>query len=339
MVEDDADVVIRSLRTAKYGVQARADFANEVHEVEYPQGKQAYAKIAGSGWTYYVDALEVRIGRPPDEKPIETHTPGLISQERAVDIDLGPSKLISRQHADIRYEESNGQWYLNVSGRNGLKVDATTVPRGGTIPLHSGSVIDVAGTQMMFVTPNDAPTIHPNIVAQARNRREGLPDQDEEEEAEPILPPPPPPARIQQTPTRLPAGGLGHHQAHGSGSIDITSSAQQYGKIGYNNYPGTAQTIVQNDGTGDPRMPSSQTRLKMSPTYSRGLVLETTDDIDYSVDSAKEIKPPHSYAQLIGMAILSSPEEKLTLSKIYMNLQNASRKCSRHVVCSLQYAS
>jgi hypothetical protein len=42
-----------------------------------------------------------------------------------------------------------------------------------------------------------------------------------------------------------------------------------------------------------------------------------SEEIDYSADSAKDIKPPHSYAQMIGQAILSRPEENATLSQIY----------------------
>jgi len=47
------------------------------------------------------------------------------------------------------------------------------------------------------------------------------------------------------------------------------------------------------------------------------MLMESTEEIDYSKDGAKDIKPPLSYAQLIGQAILASPEEKLTLAKIY----------------------
>lgn len=312
--DDDIDTVIRSLKRAKYAVQARSDHANEVHEVEHPEGKQAFAKIAGNGWTYYVDVLVVHIGRPPDDKQIEPHTPGQSVTEKTVNIDLGPSKLVSRQHAEIRYEDSNGQWYLNVIGRNGLKLDEETLARGANATLHSGSVIDVAGTQMMFVTPNEEPTVHPSILAQARSQPEH-PEDEEEEEVEVQIPLPLP----QRTPVRAPsARSMSQHTRNGSGSIDITSSVQQHGKLGYTNsfaVPGAVAS--QGDGLTDPRIPSSQARPKTSPAYARGLVLETADDIDYSQDSARDLKPPHSYAQLIGMAILSSTEEKLTLSKIY----------------------
>jgi hypothetical protein len=58
---------------------------------------------------------------------------------------------------------------------------------------------------------------------------------------------------------------------------------------------------------------------KSSPSanYSRGITMESTESIDYSADTAKDLKPPHSYAQLIGMAILSTHEQQMTLNNIY----------------------
>lgn len=40
-------------------------------------------------------------------------------------------------------------------------------------------------------------------------------------------------------------------------------------------------------------------------------------EIDLSLDSSKEIKPQYSYALMIAQAILSVPERKMQLSKIY----------------------
>ncbi|KAL1998226.1 hypothetical protein VTN02DRAFT_6620 [Thermoascus thermophilus] len=46
-------------------------------------------------------------------------------------------------------------------------------------------------------------------------------------------------------------------------------------------------------------------------------MMESTEEIDYSKDSAKDLKPPYSYATMIAQAIFSSEEEKLTLNSIY----------------------
>jgi hypothetical protein len=53
-----------------------------------------------------------------------------------------------------------------------------------------------------------------------------------------------------------------------------------------------------------------------SPMYIRELQVESVQELDYSKDDAKDIKPPFSYATMIAQAIFSSDEEKLTLNNI-----------------------
>lgn len=79
-----------------------------------------------------------------------------------------------------------------------------------------------------------------------------------------------------------------------------------------------------NDSGNDSPLSRSLTHAHRSgPTpkheyyYHRDMIPDSTEDIDYSQDSAKDIMPPYSYAQLIGQAILSSREEMLTLAGIY----------------------
>jgi hypothetical protein len=45
--------------------------------------------------------------------------------------------------------------------------------------------------------------------------------------------------------------------------------------------------------------------------------MESTEEIDYSADTAKDLKPPYSYATMISQAIFSTEEENMSLSNIY----------------------
>lgn len=113
---------------------------------------QAYAKIAGQDWTYYVKSLKIPIGRNTDNG---------LGPQSLVDIDLGPAKVVSRQHAIITYNLDLRYWELKVLGRNGAKVDGQKVPFGSdhSTPLHSGAILDIGGTQMMFILPDSLPNI------------------------------------------------------------------------------------------------------------------------------------------------------------------------------------
>lgn len=128
---------------------------------------QAYAKIAGRDWTFYVKLLAIQIGRNTDANPGATPT----------DIDLGPAKVVSRQHASISYNLETRRWELKVLGRNGARVDGNKVAVGPQhlAPLHSGAILEVGGTQMMFILPELPPQIAPKMAAKCLSRTEKRP--------------------------------------------------------------------------------------------------------------------------------------------------------------------
>ncbi|EMR70050.1 putative fork head domain-containing protein [Eutypa lata UCREL1] len=155
--------VVQRLHTIP--VQASTDHANAIHEAK-TEDIEAYAKLAAQDWTYYITTLSINIGRN-SEPHTTTYDP---EHKDFVHIDLGPSKIFSRQTAIIYFDSESGRWFLQVKGRNGLKVDNAALKREDSPhPLASGEVIEAGGIEMMFVLPENISSlrIHPMYLERA----------------------------------------------------------------------------------------------------------------------------------------------------------------------------
>lgn len=310
------NLVIASLRMPRhYTPNAVIDYANDL-QARRNEGKNiaAFAKIAARDWCFFVQETRVLIGRadsairphPPSSQPDLSGLPlnqAAISQW-GVHIDLGPERQISRVHAEINFNSQDQIWYIMVNSRNGLKLDDRSLTKGQVEPLHSGICIGIMGTQMLFLLANQEDDFHPMLWRQVNNEDAAESDNDGKQ----------PPKS--------------HQHAHPSGP---TPKREQYDPFPPSSHPRNKQQSSQayyNQMTSTPGRPPPGTpltfrndqdpRSKGSPAvFSRGMLFDSNEDIDYSHDSSKDIKPPHSYAQLIGQAILSSDEEMLTLSNIY----------------------
>ncbi|KAM0791368.1 hypothetical protein ACM66B_005833 [Microbotryomycetes sp. NB124-2] len=69
------------------------------------------------------------------------------------DIDLGPIRAVSRQHARLFYDYDTGSWAIEVLGRNGLVVDGKWTARGEKEILGARSKIQIAERIFYFVLP------------------------------------------------------------------------------------------------------------------------------------------------------------------------------------------
>ncbi|KAL0930747.1 fork head domain-containing protein [Colletotrichum truncatum] len=275
--------VVQHLLCPKEGpVQASKDHANSIHEAN-KNGVQAYAKIAAQDWTFYITKLVVNIGRSSEGMDED--------DEDYIHIDLGPSKMVSRQHARIYFSSKEEIWFLEVKGRNGVRVNGTPLKQGSSRRLESGEVLDVGGTEMMFVLPTEISPLHIHALYL---KRAGLSRQD-------VTSPP-------QSRTDLP-----DEPSSALGSTIRSSRGQQFRQplapapADYKR-PGTPPSV-----RGKPT-PSQH----KSPHYSSsGTLLLNSNDIDLSHDDNKHIKPQYSYAQMITQAIINTPEGKLNLNGIY----------------------
>jgi hypothetical protein len=83
---------------------------------------QAYAKLEGEDFYYYVRKLQVSLGRK-------------VSVPESVDVPLGNTKSVSRQHARLYYNFSLERFELTIFGKNGAFVNEQFIERGVTVPL------------------------------------------------------------------------------------------------------------------------------------------------------------------------------------------------------------
>jgi FHA domain len=83
---------------------------------------QAYAKLEFGAYSFYVQSLSVTLGR----KAAETDP---------VDVHLGNTKAISREHARVQYSFARNSFEIHVCGRNGLFVDDVFYDQGSVVAL------------------------------------------------------------------------------------------------------------------------------------------------------------------------------------------------------------
>lgn len=323
--QDFVNSVISILEVPKNATAVAAQYANDKNTASEVQ---AYAKIAGKDWTYYLKDIEIAIGR--NTSPTDT----------SVNIDLGPAKVVSRQHATIKFNASNALWELHVAGRNGAKVNFHRIscgPNSKPYPLSSGSILDIGGTQMMFILPDQGPFIDsgalpyltPKLFMAYYNVT-----------TNPLMR-----SLFQSHPELTHSGtqGLASNMSTSPSHRHMQPSVKAFkmfsGPDAYAN-PNSVHQHSGNDPYGQSNVAISNPSEYVQPTISStnmksditngqlyGTIANTGFSVtgsdsttDLSRDENRNIKPPHSYATMITQAILSTEEGELSLADIYKHI-------------------
>lgn len=110
----------------------------------------AYARLDFDDYTFFVQTLQVVLGRNSNEE--------IQSTQHSVDVHLGSKKAISRRHAKIFYNFGTQQFEISIMGRNGAFVDDLFVEKGITLPLVDGTKVQIGDMPFTFVLPSIEPS-------------------------------------------------------------------------------------------------------------------------------------------------------------------------------------
>ncbi|CAB4252550.1 similar to Saccharomyces cerevisiae YIL131C FKH1 Forkhead family transcription factor with a minor role in the expression of G2/M phase genes [Maudiozyma barnettii] len=309
---------------------------------------QAYAKLAGRDWTFYVKNLNIIIGRNTDNvltNSTNANTNQILEPDSNVDIDLGPGKVVSRKHATIIFNTEKGGWELHVLGRNGAKVNFERVHTGQEYPavkLSSGTILDIGGTQMMFILPDTEPIISdstfealmPRLLSamgtsgQSNNQllneiiRNSIYVRQQQQQLQEVQREQRASNAINQTRTFKMYGNSSNlPYPNGTQFIHQNLPAHSNGNAFTNGLEGSTN-LMGNDFKNHSKSSSSASGSSTSSRFHNSLSISGFPHAidfasDLSRDENKTVKPPHSYATMITQAILSSKEGIISLADIY----------------------
>ncbi|KAI7885267.1 hypothetical protein K492DRAFT_172191 [Lichtheimia hyalospora FSU 10163] len=105
---------------------------------------QAYAKLEGDGFCYYMRTLQVTMGRK-------------VTKPDNVDIALGTLKSVSRHHARLFYNFTTQRFEFMVFGKNGAFVNEQFVEKGVTVALENRTKIQIGDVSFIFLLPRMDP--------------------------------------------------------------------------------------------------------------------------------------------------------------------------------------
>ncbi len=308
-LQELADAIIPHLSVAKEPVAVSEQWSNSNIEELCGESVAAYAKVCGRDWTYYVKRLNINIGRPPDalsRQSVEgaSSTPARETDDSStVHIDLGPSKTISRLHAELFFDMKDTKWHVIVTGRNGMQINETVLKRGQQCDISSGDVLAIAGTQMMFITAEDKAEIHPMFIKMVRDPANGVESSTRWNKQPHAHPEPSTPTDRSRS---IQAQPIGRPYVNGQAAIA----------------PAPPDHVRPTTPVQSPRKSVQGTSgKKKSPTYGRGFLMQSNEEIDYADDANKSVRPSMSYAVMISRAINSTEEKMLTLAGIYNWIQ------------------
>ena len=248
---------------------------------------QAYAKLQGPGWSYFVQKLSVTLGRGEDVTKVGGIENDNQSQSnQALDVHLSDdSEEISRRHLRIDYNFITQQWELSCFGKQGVTVDGVEhATFCKPIPLEARSEIQIGSkVRFNFILPIELDSSVSDFSEGDANKRTITPNSSFSDER-----------KLKITLLLDKSRSASANGSSGNGNVSMKRVHLSVPTASTSKSGGDA---VDSDGNESEEGGNASSNLGDSAT-----------------------KPPISYACLIAEAIKSVPDCRLTLNGIYTYL-------------------